>query len=68
MKIFLKYIMVSLVIFAVSGCQDDFMKEETIGEGKANISVTLDFKPMSAALSRSRTDGDALKEINSLHV
>ena len=68
MKSFLKYIIVSLVIFAVTGCQDDFMKEETIGEGKASISVTLDFKPMSSALSRSRAAGDALKEISSLHV
>lgn len=68
MKSFLKYIIVPLVIFAVTGCQDDFMKEETIGEGNAVISVTLDFKPMSSALSRSRAAGDALKEISSLHV
>ncbi len=68
MKTFLKYIIVSLVVFAATGCQDDFMKEETIGEGKAGISVTLDFKPMSSALTRSRAAGDALKEINSLHV
>lgn len=68
MKSFLKYIIVSLAIFAVTGCQDDFMKEETVGEGNANISVVLDFKPMSSSLSRSRSAGDALKEINSLHV
>lgn len=44
------------------------MKEETIGEGKASISATLDFKPMSSALSRTRAAGDALKGINSLHI
>lgn len=67
---FLQYVIVSLAIFAVSGCVDDFMREETIGEGKANISVTLDFKPMSSALAHTRTRaaGDALKEINSLYV
>ena len=67
-KSFLQYIIVSLFIFAVTGCQDDFMKEETIGEGKASISGTLDFKPMSSALGRTRAAGDALKDINSLHV
>lgn len=67
-KSFLQYIIVSLVIFAVTGCQDDFMKEETIGEGKASISATLDFKPMSSALTRTRAAGDALKDISSLHV
>lgn len=67
-KIFLQYIIVSLVILAVGGCQDDFMREETIGEGEASISVTLDFKPMSSALARTRSAGDALKDIESLHV
>lgn len=67
-KSFLQYIIVSLIIFAVTGCQDDFMKDETIGEGEASISVTLDFKPMSSALTRTRTAGDALKDISSLHV
>lgn len=69
-KSFLQYIIVSLAIFAVTGCVDDFMREETIGEGQANISVTLDFKPMSSALTRTQTRaaGNVLKEINSLHV
>lgn len=54
------------MILAANSCQDDFMKDETIGEGKAKISATLDFKPMSSALTR--TVGDALKDISSLHV
>lgn len=69
-KSFLQYIIVSIAIFAATGCQDDFMREETIGEGKASIFVTLDFKPMSSALARTQTRaaGDVLKEIRSLHV
>ena len=51
MKIrFLQYIFIPIFIFAVAGCQDDFMKKETIGEGEASISATVDFKPMSSAL------------------
>lgn len=67
-KSFLQYIIVSLIIFALTGCQDDFMREETIGEGKTSISATLDFKPMSSALAWTRAAGDALKDISSLHV
>lgn len=68
MKRSLRYIIVSLMIFAATGCQDDFMKEEFIGEGMATVSATVDFKPMSSALARTKAAGDALKEINSLHV
>ena len=68
MKRFIQYIIVTLTALAATGCQDDFMKQEFIGEGKASISATLDFKPMSSALSRTRAAGDALKDISSLHV
>lgn len=67
-KSFLHYIIASLIIFAVTGCQKDLMEKEIIGEGEASISVTLDFKPMSSALARTRAAGDALKEISSLHI
>lgn len=56
------------MIATVTSCYDEFMKQEIIGEGKASISATLDFKPMSSALSRTRAAGDALKDISSLHV
>ena len=68
MKHFVRHTVLFLMISTVTGCYDEFMKEETIGEGKASISATLDFKPMSSALSRTRAAGDALKGINSLHV
>ena len=68
MKRFIQYIIVTLTALAATGCQDDFMKQEIIGEGKAGISATLDFKPMSSALSQTRAAGDALKEIKSLHI
>ncbi|WP_147625510.1 hypothetical protein [Gabonibacter massiliensis] len=67
-KSFTQYMIVFLMSFIVAGCQDEFLKEETIGEGHAMVSATLDFKPMSSALARARTAGDALKDISSLHV
>lgn len=68
MKRFIQYIIVTLTALAATGCQDDFMKQEIIGEGNASISATLDFKPMSSALSQTRAAGNALKEIKSLHI
>lgn len=68
MKHFVRHIILFLMIATVTSCYDEFMKEENIGEGKASISATLDFKPMSSALSRTRAAGDALKDISSLHV
>lgn len=59
---------VSLMTFAAIGCQDDFIKDETIGKGNASIFATLDFKPMSSALTLTRSAGNALKDINSLYV
>lgn len=68
MNRFIQYIIVTLIALAATDCQDDFMKQEIIGEGKAKVSATIDFKPMSAALTRTKAAGDALKDINSLHV
>ena len=68
MKRFVQYIVISLIVFAVTGCQDDFLNEERIGKGNAAVSATLDFTPMSSALSQTRAVGDALKEIKSLHI
>lgn len=68
MKRFIQYIIATLIALTATGCQDDFMKQEIIGEGKAKVSATIDFKPMSAALTRTKAAGDVLKDINSLHV
>ncbi|WP_026207332.1 DUF4906 domain-containing protein [Butyricimonas synergistica] len=67
-KRFVQYMIVSLMTFAAIGCQDDFIKDETIGKGNASIFATLDFKPMSSALTLTRSAGNALKDINSLYV
>lgn len=67
-KSFTLPIIAFLLIFTVAGCQDDLIEQETVGEGKATVSATLDFKPMSSALARTRAAGDALKDISSLHV
>lgn len=68
MKHFVLHTILFLMIVTVAGCQDDFLTQEIIGEGKANVSATLDFKPMSSALTQTRAEGNALKEIKSLHV
>lgn len=68
MKHLIRHIALALMISIATGCYEEFTAEEIIGEGKANVSATLDFKPMSSALARTRTAGDALKEIASLHV
>ena len=63
MKRFVQYIVIALIAFSVTGCHDDFLNEERIGKGNAPVSATLDFTPMSSALSQTRTAGDALKDI-----
>lgn len=68
MKHFVRYIIVFLTFFVVAGCYDELMEEEITGDGGTSISATLDFKPMSSALARTRAAGDALKDITSLHV
>ena len=68
MKRFVQYIVISLIAFAVTGCQNNFLSEERIGKGNAAVSATLDFTPMSSALSQTRAAGGALKEIKSLHI
>ena len=68
MKHFALHTILFLMIVTVAGCQDEFLTQETIGEGKANVSATLDFKPMSSALAQTRAAGNALKDIRSLHV
>lgn len=55
----------SLAIASAS-CDGVFPEDSPIGDGSASVSVTMDFKPMSSALTRS--DGEALKDIKSLHV
>ena len=68
MKYFIRHIILSLTIITATSCYDEFVEEGIIGNGKASISATLDFKPMSSALSRTRAAGDALKDIGCLHV
>lgn len=69
MKRFAPHIIIAfLLALAAAGCQDEFLAEGAIGKGKAKVTATLDFKPMSAALTQTRAAGNALKGIGSLHV
>ena len=67
-KSFVQFFIVFLMGLTIAGCQDVLMTIENIGDGKASVSATLDFRPMSSALDRTRAAGNALKDIYSLHV
>lgn len=66
MKHFVRYIISFLMAFALTACYEELLEDEAIGEGRAVISATIDFKPMSSALTRA--DGNALGDIGSLYV
>lgn len=69
MKHFVRYIIVLLMFFLVAGCHhEELIKETVIGEGLSRISVTLDFKPMSSTLTRTKADGGAINDISNLYV
>lgn len=68
MRFLLKYIVAVLVVCMLTGCSDEFIKDVYIGEGNAVVTATLDFKAMVPALDRTRSAGNALSNINSLHV
>lgn len=69
MKRFIFYTIICSMFFAATSCRDNLMTDEfTIGKGNASVYATLDFKPMSAALTRTKAAGNAIKDITSLHV
>ena len=68
MKHFVRHIIFFLTFVTLVGCQDELFEQEVFSEGKASMSATLDFKPLSSALTRTRTAGNALKDIDSLYV
>ena len=69
MKLWISYILVCMMAFASTSCRDDFMAyDSVIGEGRAKVSAVVDFEPMSSGLIQTRTAGDAIKGITSLHV
>ena len=68
MKHFVRFMIVSLMALAAAGCHDDLMMGESYGDGRAMVTATVDFKPMSSALTRTRAAGNALKGIGSLYV
>lgn len=68
MKHWIYYTMIVAIVLLDTSCRDSFMTDVFIGEGEASISATLDFKPMSSSLTRTRAAGDALKDISSLYV
>ncbi|MDE5880783.1 MAG: hypothetical protein K2H60_03555 [Muribaculaceae bacterium] len=64
------YLLTLILTVIVVSCTDDFpFKDVTIPEGEGTLSATVTFTPNKASnLGTTRTDGDALNDINSLCV
>ncbi|MGM9762583.1 MAG: hypothetical protein ACI3ZQ_01000 [Candidatus Cryptobacteroides sp.] len=69
MRRFISYIITISLVLALSGCVKDLMPGEIeSGKGKAKLTMTLDFQPLSTSLEQTKAAGDALKSIKSLYV
>ena len=67
---FLAYILLCILCLGNTACQDDLLYNGgEIGEGESLVSATVKFKNLTPALEAdTRTAGDAIKLIQSLHV
>lgn len=67
---FLAYILLCILCLGNTACQDDLLYNGgEIGEGESLVSATVKFKNLTPALEAdTRTAGDAIKQIQSLHV
>lgn len=68
MKRLISYIIAFSMLWAFIGCADELMPDDSGSDGESRVSVTLDFKPMSEGLVRTKSAGDALTDISSLYV
>lgn len=58
-----------LVLFGLAACTKDETGEfRPAGEGESTLSATVDFRPLTTGLARTRTAGDAVKRIDNLCV
>lgn len=65
------YILIATVILGLgtASCVNDFFDiDKEIGEGEATLSARITFSPVKNALNGTRSDGAALKHINTLCV
>ena len=67
---FLTYIFLCILFLGSAACQDDLLYNGgEIGEGESLVSATVKFKNLTPALNgNTRTAGDIIKQIYSLHV
>lgn len=69
MKRIASYITIILTMFLLSGCLDELRQDEFgFGKGESEMSLVLDFKPMSTGLEQTKSAGNALADISSLYV
>lgn len=68
----LKLYIISLIVTLISvlsACTDDMLYDpDGIGEGFVSLSATVRFEPQASALESRATDGQAMRDINSLTV
>lgn len=63
----LTFFLMLLAAAVTAGCHDEYLPNDEIGEGEADVSCDVRFEPLASALS-SRAPGDAIKNINTLTV
>lgn len=61
--------LIAALITIASACTDDLLYDPNgIGEGTVRISATVQFEPQASALESRATDGQAMRDINTLSV
>lgn len=71
MKRNILYSLTGMLIFVLAACTDDWFNNryEQMPEGETNVNATVEFFPLRPALDvKTRTAGDAIKDINNLCV
>lgn len=71
MKRNILYSLTGMLIFVLAACTDDWFNNryEQMPEGETDVNATVEFLPLRPALDvKTRTAGDAIKDINNLCV
>ena len=70
MKRKIVYGLLCMLLVGITACtKDDLPYNGELGEGESNISAIVEFRPLTvSALGRTRTAGDAIKNIENLCV
>ncbi len=58
----------SILLLFLTGCYDDLVLYDEVGEGMAHISAEVTFEPLTGINTQSRSDGKLISDITSLSV